>query len=135
MNISSSDEYKEAYDLYFGCYNSLESNEDLGKKAYEIAERIYEDSLDDCYVKASTAFALLKSLHKIGFPYKLNLEERDKLIEKDQAGLATLGLSSSDLNKRKKIFHSFFKELDEDVVLELCVSETSEGFALPQPCI
>lgn len=113
LNISSSDEYIEAYNLFFAYYNSLKSDDDLGKKAYKIAKRIYEDSLDDGYVRASTAFALLKALHKIGFPYKLNPYEKNKLIENDQAGLAGLALSSSDLYKRKRLAYRFLKELDE----------------------
>lgn len=31
LNISSSDEYKEAYNSFFAYYNSLESDVDLGK--------------------------------------------------------------------------------------------------------
>ncbi len=79
LNMSCSDEYGEAYDLFFAYYNSLESNDDLREKAYQIAEKIYNESLDDDYVRASTAFALLKSLHKIGFPYKLNPQEKKNL--------------------------------------------------------
>lgn len=113
LNISSSDEYKEAYNSFFAYYNSLESDDDLGKKARKIAKKIYEGSFDDGYVRASTAFALLKSLHKIGFPYKLTPQEKDKLIENDQAGLSSLGLSPSDLCKRRKIAYRFLKGLDE----------------------
>ena len=69
--------------------------------------------MDDEYVRTCTAFALLKSLHRIGFPYKLNPQEKDKLIQNDQAGMASLALSSSDLYKRKKITHQFLERLDE----------------------
>lgn len=113
LNISSSDEYKDAYDSFFAYYNSLECNDDLSKKAYQIAEKIYKDSLDDNYVKASTAFALLKALHKIGFPYVLNPQEKEKLIQYDQSGLSSLGLLSKDLLKRRKIAYQFLKKLDE----------------------
>lgn len=113
LSIPSSDEYKEACESFFAYYNSLEGNDDLGTKAHKIAEKIYKGSLDDGYVRATTAFALLKSLHKIGFPYRLNPQEKDKLIQNDQAGLSSLGLSPSDLCKRKKIAYRFLKGLDE----------------------
>lgn len=113
LNIPSSDEYKDAYDSFFAYYNSLECNDDLGKKAYQIAKKIYSDSLDDNYVKASTAFALLKALHKIGFPYALNPQEKEKLLQNDQAGLISLGLSSKDLLKRGKIAYRFLNNLNK----------------------
>lgn len=112
LNVSCSDEYGEAYDLFFAYYNSLECNDDLREKAYQIAEKIYNESLDDDYVRASTAFALLKSLHKIGFPYRLNPQEKEKLIQNDQAGLSSLDLPSSDLGKRRKIVSRFLEKLD-----------------------
>lgn len=62
LSIPSSDEYKEACDSFFAYYNSLEGHDDLGTKAHKIAEKIYKGSLDDGYVRATTAFSLLKSL-------------------------------------------------------------------------
>jgi hypothetical protein len=108
--MNGSDEYYNAYEAFFDSYNMLESTDHLKEKAYGIAKGLYDGAVDGKYAKAATAFAMLKALRKIGFPYKLT--QKDNLIKTDIDGLVELEMPPKDVPKRKKITTEFLDKSD-----------------------